>query len=380
MTELRVGTIGYGFMGKIHTYSYKSIPMIFEPAPATIKLVGVAVRSAASRKLAQVQGGYEFATDDWRDIIARDDIDVINCCVPNYLHKDVVIAAIRAGKHIYCDKPLTGRLSEAEEIVAVERQAVDEGLTRTRMMAHNNRFVPALMRAKELIEEGRIGRIFTFNFRFLHSSNIDATKPLLWKSDRTVGGGVLVDIGSHIIDLARWLMGDFKRVLSHPFSQIKERPDPATGRLKPVTGDDATFLMAELMDGAVGMLEASKLATGSNDELSVEIRGEKGALVFNLMDPNWLRFFDNMVPEGPLGGERGFTLIESVQRYPKPAETPGPKVSVGWPRFHIQSMYEFVRRVCANQPGVPSFSDALAVERIIDACYEHPGQWVDVAQ
>ncbi|MCC6484896.1 MAG: Gfo/Idh/MocA family oxidoreductase [Armatimonadetes bacterium] len=375
MQTLNVGTVGYGFMGRIHTHSYKSLPMLFEPLPARIRLVGVAVRNPESQRLAVEQGGYEFATADWQELISRDDIDVINCCAPNSVHKDVLIAAIEAGKHIYCDKPLTGRLSQAEEVISAEKRSC---LPRTRMMAHNYRFVPALMRARELMDEGRIGRVFTFCFRYIHSSNVDHAKPMPWKTDRTQGGGVLVDLGSHILDLARWLLGDFERVLAHPFTQIRERPDPVTGQMKPVTGDDATCIIAELKNGALGTLEASKLATGANDELTLEVRGDRGAFTFNLMDPNWLNFYDNTPPDAPLGGNKGFLRIESVQRYPAPAVMPGPKLTVGWPRFHIQSIHEFVRRVVAGEPGSPSFSDALAVERIIDTCYERPGAWAEV--
>ncbi|MEJ5297019.1 MAG: Gfo/Idh/MocA family oxidoreductase, partial [Armatimonadota bacterium] len=228
-------------------------------------------------------------------------------------------------------------------------------------------------------QEGRLGRIYTFNLRYLHSTNADPSRPLHWKTDRAAGGGVLVDLGSHIIDLARWLLGDFRRVLAHPLTAIPERPD-GKGGMQKVEGDDATFLFAEMQCGAVGTLEASKLAVGANDDLTVEIRGEKGALLFNLMEPEWLRFYDNTAPGGDLGGLKGFTAIECVQRYPAPASLPGPKLTPGWMRFHIHSVYEFVRRVAEGLPGDPSLTDGLETQRVLETCYNSPGRWTEVTE
>jgi predicted dehydrogenase len=378
MKTLGVGMVGYGFMGKIHTYGYKSLPMLYEPTPAAIRLVGAATRSEESGRLAVEQGGYEFSTRDYRDLLARDDIDIINCCTPNDSHRDIVIDAIGAGKQVYVDKPLALNLEHAKEIVAAEKQAESAGIRCKRQMAHNYRFVPAILRAKQLVDEGRLGQVYTFSLRYLHSSNVDPNRPLHWKSDKSVGGGgVLVDLGAHIIDMTRYLLGDFKRVCAQPITPIKERPDGNGGRVR-VETDDVCFVLAELANGATGMLEASKLATGANDELTVEIRGSDGAILFNLMDPNWLRFYDNTKPDAPLGGEKGFLRIECVQRYPKPAAIPGPKLSVGWTRFHFASIYEFVRRVVEGEPGDPSLSDGLATHRVIEACYASPGTWADV--
>ncbi len=378
MRTIGVGMVGYGFMGRMHTYAYLSLPLVYEPAPAKIRLLGAATRTEASGKLAVEQGGYEFSTRDYRDLLAREDIDVINCCTPNNLHRDVVVDAIRAGKHLYVDKPLACNLEQAQEIVQVEQEAEAAGLHRTRQMVHNYRYIPAVMRAKELIEEGRLGRVYTFCLRYLHSTNADPKRVLNWKSEKAAaGGGVLVDLGSHIIDLTRFLLGDFRRVCAHPFTAITERPD-GKGGVRAVDTDDACMMLAELESGAVGVLEASKLATGANDEISIDIRGSEGALLFNMMDPNWLKFYDNTVLEQPLGGRKGFLHIEAVQRYPKPAVLPGPKNTVGWMRFHIASMHEFVRRVVAGEPGNPSLRDGLRVHQVMDACYRSPGVWTNV--
>ncbi|MGQ9807050.1 MAG: Gfo/Idh/MocA family protein [Armatimonadota bacterium] len=376
MKTFGVGVVGYGFMGRMHTYAYQSLAMLYEPAPAKLKMVGCAVRSPASQEIAVRQAGFEFATANYRQLLERDDIHIISCCVPNNLHEQVAVDAIRAGKHLYIDKPLAASLEQAERIVQADVDAADG---RTRQMAFNYRFVPALMRARQLLQEGRLGRIYTFNLRYLHSTNADPSRPLHWKTDRAAGGGVLVDLGSHIIDLARWLLGDFRRVLAHPVTAIPERPD-GKGGMQKVEGDDATFLLAEMQYGAAGTLEASKLAVGANDDLTVEIRGEKGALLFSLMEPEWLRFYDNTAPGGDLGGLKGFTAIECVQRYPAPASLPGPKLTPGWMRFHIHSVYEFVRRVAEGLPGDPSLRDGLETQRVLETCYNTPGRWTEVTE
>ena len=378
MRRIGVGLVGYGFMGKIHTYAYKSLPMLYEPAPAVPRLIGVADPSDQARQLAVIQGGYEFAVADYRELLGRDDIEIINCCAPNNAHRDVIVDAIRAGKHVYVDKPLACSLEQAREIVRVEAEAEADGLNRTRQMANQYRFIPALMRAKELVRDGRLGRPYTFAARYLHNSNVDPNRPLHWKSSRAVcGGGVLVDLGAHVIDIVRFLLGDFKRVCASPVTAIPERPDGKGGTVR-VDTDDVTLAIAEMENGAVGTIEASKLATGANDELSIDIRGSDGAITFNLMDPNWLKFYDNRRPDAPLGGDRGFVHIEAVQRFPKPAAVPSPKFSIGWMRFHIHSTHEFVRRVVSGEPGDPSLTDGLAVHRVIETCYNSPGVWADV--
>lgn len=374
MKTLKAGIIGYGFMGRMHTWAYKSIPMLYQPAPARVELAACAVRTPETQRLAREQGGFEWVTGDWREVVERQDIDIINCCTPNDSHHEIVMAAIRAGKHVYVDKPLASNLQQARDIVQAHNAASDG---RTRQMAMNYRFVPALMRARQILQEHRLGRIYTFAFRYIHDSNADPSKPLHWKSDRRAGGGVLADLGSHIIDLTRWLLGDFRRVLAHPVTAVPERPDGKGGRVE-VHGDDATLMLAELRNGATGTLEASKLATGSNDELTIDIRGEQGALRFNLMDPNWLHFYDSHRPSGPCGGDRGFTAIEAVQRYPEPAALPGPKLTVGWMRFHIHSMYQFVLNAAEGLPGDPSLADGLAVQEVLEAAYTTPGAWTEI--
>lgn len=377
MRTLGVGMIGYGFMGKTHTYSYQSLPMIYDPAPARIRLVGVATASDASGRKAVDQAGYEFHTRDYRDLLAREDIHLVNVCTPNHLHRDQVVDALKAGKHVYCDKPLAINLREAQEIWDVARDA------RTiHQMTFNYRFIPAVQRAKQLVESGALGRVFQFRVAYLHSGYIDPSRPMSWRLDKARGGGgAAFDLGSHVIDLVRFLQGDFSSVRCTMETFIKDRPVSAgASERAPVEVDDVVWMQARLESGAVGTIEASRMATGAMDEIRVEVHGDRGAIRFNSMDPNWLDFYDATAPAGPYGGERGFKRIECVQQYPKPAALPGPKVSVGWMRYHIASMYSFVQNVAADRQSSPSLLDGLRVQQVLDAATRSSmdDTWVDL--
>jgi len=371
--EYGVGMLGYGFMGKVHTLAYRSIPIYYDPAPLKVRLVGVATAHRDTVEKA-VAAGYEFTTTDWRELLAREDIQIINCCTPNNLHREMLVEAIRAGKHIYCDKPLARTLAEAEEIVAAARQG-----GKKYQMAFQYRFLPATLRAKQMIQEGFVGQVFHFRACYLHAGYVDPKRPMSWRLDKEVsGGGVLLDLGSHIIDLVRHLLGEFAELCAMTETFIKERPSP-TG-MKPVEVDDYVAIQVKLRSGGTGIIESSRFATGSQDDLRFEIHGSKGALRFSLMDPNWLYAYSMADPDEPYGGTRGYRQIECVQRYPKPSVLPGPKLSVGWMRGHIHSLYDFLTHVADGSETSPSFEDGLAVQRIMERTYEsaRSRSWVAV--
>jgi predicted dehydrogenase len=364
--EIRIGLVGYGFIGKVHTLSYQLLPMIYDPFPARIRLVGVCAASHASTQKGVEQGGYEFGTNDWQELVERDDVDVIDCCTPNFLHKEVLIGAMRAGKHVQCDKPLAMNLAEAREIVSVARETgVQHQIT------FNNRFSPAMMRAKQLVEEGFLGRVFSLRAAYLHAGYIDPSRPFAWRLDAARGGGgALFDLGSHVLDLIRFLLGEYESVQTLTETFIKERPVPGQPSEKAaVEVDDLALMMVRMANGAVGTVEVSRLATGTNDELRLEIHGQEGALRFNLMDPNWLYVYDAREPGDPIGGERGFKAIETVQRYPPPAVLPGPKFSVGWMRFFFASQYDFITSLADGRPTRPDFVDGMKVQEVMEAGY-----------
>jgi len=351
--KLGVGLVGYGFMGRVHTYAYKTMPFFYDDVPCDVELVGVCSRSRTNREKAVQQGEYVFTTTDFRDLLKRDDIQIINCCVPNYLHRDIVIASLEAGKHVYCDKPLALNLKEAREICRADAKFSAKG-----QIAHQYRYIPAIMRAKQLIEEGFLGKVSSFRTVYLHSSCVIQKKTYSWKAkSKMTGGGVIVDLGSHLIDLLIYLLGDFRSVQAMLRNCTSK--DKST--------DDMAFVMAEMGNGAVGTIEASKMATGANDELRLEIHGDKGAIRFNSMDPNWLEAYDNTEPDKPIGGHKGFKKIETVQRYPQTSGIPMPKFSVGWIRHHVACLHAFLDSIVNDKKPSPDFGEGLKVHRIMDA-------------
>lgn len=374
MRELGVGMIGYGFMGKMHSYAYASLPFIYDPPPAEIRFAAVCAQSEKSRNLAVERAGYAFSTDDYRELVTRDDVDIVNVCTPNYLHREQVLAALEAGKHVYCDKPLAMNAAEAEQMANAANKAGT-----TCQVTFHLRYSPAILRAKQLVDEGFLGDITAFRAAYLHAGYVDPNRPISWRTDKEkAGGGALVDLGSHVLDLLRHLMGDFVRVRAELRTIIKERPiSVGSDEKAPVTVDDVALVELELPGGVIGTMEVSRVATGAQDDMRLEIHGAKGAVRFDLMDPNWLWVYDNTKPHAALGGNRGWQRIETIQNYPMPASLPGGRSPVGWMRFHIASIYEFVSRVADGRPGSPSFEDGLAVQRIMDAAIRsaETGDW-----
>jgi predicted dehydrogenase len=376
MKEIGVGIIGFGFMGKTHTLGYLTLPLFYPNLPFRVKLVGVCNRTRSVAERAKADLSFEFATDSLDDIFARDDIDVVNICTPNVNHREAILKAIDAGKHFYCDKPLTASYDEAKEVL--ERL---KGKDLINQVALHYRFYPATLRAKQIVEEGRLGRIISFRACYLHSGSVDPNKPIGWKLDKKVsGGGVLYDLGSHALDLMYHLMGEYSSLFAKTQIVYDTRPGPNGDRIK-IEADDATYIIAQMKCGAIGTIEASKVATGTNDELRFEIHGDRGAIRFNLMDPSWLEYFDNTVPEAPLGGMRGFTKIESVQRYDKPGGSfPSSKGSVGWLRGHIHCLYNFLSHVNDNTAASPSAEDGAYIQYVMGKAYESSvkGQWIEL--
>ncbi len=377
--ELGVGIVGYGFIGKVHAFAHRALPFFYDPLPVRTRLVGVCTATQASGEKARAQAGFDFATTDWRELLARDDIQIIHCCTPNDAHRDLLVAALAAGKHVYCDKPLARTVGEAEEVAALAKNTPNV----VHRMTFNYRFVPALLRAKELVAEGFLGDVFQFRAAYLHAGYVDPNRPRTWRLQMArSGGGALMDLGVHVFDLVRHLVGELDQVNARLDTFIKERPDPQTGRpALPVDVDDVALVQARTTGGAVGTIEATRLATGTQDELRLEIHGSRGAISFNLMEPNWLTVYDNTRSEAPLGGARGPQNIECVARYPKPYAFGATKNVIGWPQFHVHCLFDFVDSIARGELGGPSFADGLAAQRIVDACqrsHAAGGTWTSV--
>ena len=377
--ELGVGIIGYGFMGRTHTYGLINIPLHYQPVPFRVRQISVADPSEPARAAAEDTGYYRTVVEDYRELIEDPAIDVICVSSPNGFHKAQLLAAIHAGKHIYCDKPVVGELSEAKELLAVLRAGTYQA---KHQMALQYRCLPATMRAKQLIEEGFLGRVFNYRSVYLHASNANPNKALAWKSDRSRGGGgTMFDMGVHLLDLMTHLLGDITAINATCQTCITERPSGVTGEMVTVDTDDAAFMTCRHESGVLGTIEASKLATGTCDDLRFEIHGEMGAMRFNLMDPNWLEVFDARDKGAPIGGMRGFKKVETLQQYPKPGGGfPNPKFSVGWIRAHMHCIYSFLECIALDKTPSPSLEDGVHLQQVLDAGYRssEAGAWTDV--
>ena len=374
--KIKIGLLGFGAMGRTHSYAVSTLDHYCENLPFKAEIAGLYSRTREKTIAAVETFRFGRAAMSEDELIYDPDIDVIDICTPNVCHYETLKKAIAAGKDVYCEKPLCISRTQADEIahLAAEKNIVGG-------IVFNNRFLPATLRAKTLVDEGRIGRVLSFRARYLHSGCASPDAPLAWKQSRDIcGGGVLFDLGSHIIDLLVWLCGGIASVsaktqIAYPLRRGQD------GKLHPVTGDEAFYMLATLENGACGTLEGSKISTGTNDELSIEIHGERGALKFDLTEPNWLWFYDVTKPSVPFGGERGFTRIECIGRYEAPAGGfPSPKASIGWLRGHVMSMCSFLSAVHARSRFSPSIEDGAYVQRVMEAAYhsDETGKWVDI--
>ena len=372
MKTIKIGIIGWGFMGRTHAHALRAMPLFYPGAGFRAEIAGICSRRLEKAREAAEELNVPYYTDDYRQLLAREEIDAVSVCTPNALHEEIALAALKAGKHLYIDKPLADTAQGARRIAD---QAEKSGVF-TRMV-FNNRYLPVTLRARELVDQGRIGRVLSFEGRYLHSGSIDPNKPIGWK--QTLQGGVLLDLGSHVLDLITWLCGYPEAVFCAQRTLYDTRPTREGGATRDLS-DDQTLMLLRLPGGAMGQVEASKIATGANDELTVEIRGEKGALAFDLMQPNYLRFYDNTRPEAPLGGERGFQWIDTVARYPAPGGTfLPPKNSIGWDRGHLHCYYTFLdclARGAAPDNGVGEGARLqMLMERAAQSAAQ--GRWVD---
>lgn len=364
--KINVGILGFGSMGKTHSFAISNFKYYMGDLPFEANLYGVCTTSLEKSRAVSEKYGFSLATNNEDDLIYSPDIDVIDICTPNIFHYETLKKAIAAGKHIYCEKPLCINSTQANEIAEL---ASNSKIVHN--IVFNNRFIAPIQRAKQLIDEGRLGRILSFNASYLHSSATLTSKIAGWKQNKDIcGGGVLFDLGSHVIDLVYFLCGKFDEVCA--LTQIAY-PSRAgmDGTLWETNADEAFYMLAKLENGACGTISASKVAVGANDDIILEIYGEKGSLKFSLMDCNWLYFYDNTVSDTPIGGTKGFTKIECVGRYPEPQGVfPSPKASSGWLRGHISSMYNFLYSVYENKQSSPSFGDGAYVQAVMEAAYD----------
>jgi len=372
-----VGILGFGFIGKVHAHGYLNLPLFYDPVPLKAKITHVVTGHEESAERGRRAVGAEVASTDYRTVTENPEIDIVHICTPNHLHKDALLSAMRHQKHIYCDKPLTATVDEAREI-----EAALGDYRATAQMTFQYRFYPATLRAKQLIDEGLLGQILGFRGCFLHGGSADPNAPLKWKLSAEAGGGVIGDLASHVLDLIDHLIGPFESITAATKIAYPERPSPTdpNKRLK-VDTEDCVTAMARMKSGALGTIEATKLATGTEDEHRLEIHGSRGALRFNGMDPHHLEFHDATAADRPLGGMRGFTRIATGQRYEPPANGfPSPKAAFGWIRTHTACLANFLEAVAEGRPADPGLEQGIRIQHLMDCTARSAaeGRWVPV--
>ena len=361
--RLRVGIAGFGAMGKTHAYSIASLPYFYENLPFCASVHGICTTSAEKSDRICDTLGFEVAYADAYAMIADPDIDVIDICTPNNSHFDIACAALDAGKHVLCEKPFCINETQTQ---ALAKKAADKGLVCG--VVYNNRHLSAIMRAKQLIDEGALGRILSFSFHYRHDSDIDPARTVGWKQDAEIcGAGTLFDLGSHALDLCRYLCGDFASIQGK--SQIAfDTHKNADGSLWQTNADEAFYMTATLASGAVGQISVSKLSHGSEDGLEFSIYGTSGAIRFTLARSDILYYMDASQPKLPLGGTAGFTAIPASGRYDAPGgKFPAVKAPQGWLRGHIHGMYLYLDAVAGGKTFAPDFADGAYIQHVM-AC------------
>lgn len=370
METIKVGMIGYKFMGKAHSHAYRDIPLFF---PKTIhpEMKMICGRNNNDVALAAKQFGWEEYTTDWRSLLQREDIDLIDINAPSDVHKEIAIAAAQAGKHIFCEKPLALTLKDSREMLdAVEEAGVKH------MVGFNYRFAPAVMLAKKLLDEGRLGDIYHFRACFLQDWLVDPNFPLAWRLQKEIAGsGSHGDLGAHLIDLAHYLIGDMTEAIGLNETFIKERPIStnmtglsATGSLSgekgKVTVDDATLFLAKFANGALGSFEATRFASGHRCTNSFEINGSKGSVIFDFERMNELQvyFTDD---RDDVQGFRRVLATDPAHAYSENWWPPGH--TIGYEHTFIHEMVELMEAFREDRQPIPNFRDGVKCQQVLEA-------------
>lgn len=363
MKVLKVGIVGFGYMGKMHSLCYSNIPYYYK-TDIHPELYAV----ASSKSPGDIPVAFEkyYATAD--ELVDDPEVDIIDICSPNYMHKDLLLKAIANNKYIYCEKPLAANYSDAEEIMDALRKY---GYNKTNRVVFEYRFIPAIIRAKQIIKSGGIGRIINFNFRYYGSEFLDPERPISWQSTKALsGGGVLYALGTHSIDLIRFLIGDISSVFAQKETYFKKRPlKNSPGQFADVGIEDLVNAQMSCVEGAVGTLQLSQVAAGCGTDFTFEIYGEKGALRFNHANANVLQYYSNLEDKSPCGGFDGWKSIETTQKYGGQAVFPPPRVTISWIRYHIASVYDFLCAISEGRDSAPDLKDGYMVSRVTDAIY-----------
>ena len=372
----RIGMIGYGFMGKAHSNAYRKVGNFFD-LDFDVQLKAICARTAENAQDFADTWGYESVETDWRRLLERDDIDAVDICVPNNLHKEIALAAADAGKIILWEKPLAMNTVEGEEMCqAVERAGI------ANMVWYNYRRVPAVTFAKKLIDEGKLGKIFHYRANFLQDWTISEELPqggnALWRLDvAAAGSGVTGDLLAHCIDTAIWLNGGIADVNAMTETFVKERMHNLTGKVEPVGIDDACTFMCHFKNESLGLFESTRYARGHKALYTLEINGEHASLKWDLHDLHRLDLFDHQ-DEGTIRGWRSIHVTDGEHPYMDRWWVPG--LQIGYEHTFVHQVADFLQDYAAGNPATPSFRDALETQKVCDAVLSsaQSRQWTDV--
>ncbi len=375
--SLNIGLIGYGFMGRTHSNAYLQAARFFD-LPYQPVLKAVCARNGDRARAFAARWGYASVETDWRDVVRRDDIDLIDIASPNDTHAEIAIAAARAGKMVLCEKPLGRCAAEAMAMTeAVESANVPN------MVWYNYRRVPALTLLKELLEQGRFGRIFHYRSKFLQDWTISPDLPqggeALWRLDAQVAGsGVTGDLLAHNIDMAIWLNGPIVEVSALTETFVKQRKHGLTGKIEPVGIDDASAFLCRFANGSTATFEATRYARGHKALFTVEINGEQASAEWDLHDLHRLQFFDHR-DEGRLRGWKNVHITDGEHPYMKRWWVPG--LQIGYEHTFIHQAADFIQAAGAGRSASPTFRQGAATEFVTDAVLTsaRTRQWTAVA-
>ncbi len=373
---LRIGMIGYGFMGRTHSNGYNRVKDFFDLEYLPV-LKAVAARDGEKAKAFAERWGYERVETDWRKVVAADDIDAIDICTPNNLHGEIAIEAAKHGKAVLCEKPLSMDTAEGERMCeAVEKAGVPNTVW------YNYRRIPAVTFAKQLIDAGRLGRVFHYRAEFLQDWTINADLPqggaALWRLDaKAAGSGVTGDLLAHCIDTAIWLNGSVKDVTAMTETFVKERKHQLTGKVEPVGIDDACSFLCHFENGSLGLFESTRYARGHKALYTFEINGENMSLKWDLHDLHRLQVFDYK-DAGPERGWKSVHITDGDHPYMDKWWVPG--LAIGYEHSFIHQVADFLEAYAKKVPCHPTFRDALETQKVCDAVLKSAKshQWATV--
>jgi predicted dehydrogenase len=375
---LNIGVIGYGFMGRAHSNAYSQVNHFFD-VPFRPVLKAVCARDAGKVKAFADQWGYESVEMDWRKLVERKDIDLIDICTPNNTHAEIATAAAKAGKMILCEKPLSMTGDEGKRMVeAVEKAGVPN------MVWYNYRRVPAVTFAKQLIDEGKLGRIYHYRAKFLQDWTISPELPQggtgLWRLDvAAAGSGVTGDLLAHCIDTALWLNGPMESVTAMTETFVKQRKHNLTGKVEKVGIDDACAFLARFDNGSLATFESTRYARGHKALYTFEINGEHASIGWDLHDLHRLQYFDHR-DAGPTRGWRSIHVTDGEHPYMGKWWVPG--LQIGYEHSFVHQVADFLNGVAGGKPAMPNFRDALRTQYVCDAVLKSAadGKWQPVAK